>query len=87
MTILQNPNLVMEYCCLTDREYKIAFFFHEETKWDKKIQKGGLISSEIKIMNRDICTPMADSCCLIESNNILWSNYPSIKNKLIKNNE
>lgn len=50
----------------------------------KKIQEGSLISSEIKIMNRDICTPRADSCCLIESNNILWSNYPSIKRKTLK---
>ena len=27
MTVLQNPNLVMEYCYLTDRKFKIASFF------------------------------------------------------------
>ena len=33
----------------------------------------------------DICIPMADSCWgLTENNKILESNYPSIKNKLIK---
>ena len=33
----------------------------------------------------DMCIPMADSCwCLIETNAILLSNYPSIKNKFKK---
>ena len=32
----------------------------------------------------DICTPVADSCWgLTENSTVLWSNYPSIKNKLI----
>ena len=36
----------------------------------------------------DICIPIADSCWgLTENSKILYSNYPSIKNKLIKKNE
>ena len=32
----------------------------------------------------DICIPMADSCWgLTDNNKILWSNYPSVKNKYI----
>ena len=47
--------------------------------WDgagdgREVKKGG-----------DICIPLADSCWgLTENSKILWSNYPSIKNKLIK---
>ena len=47
--------------------------------WDgagdgREVQKGG-----------DICLPLADSRWgLTENSKILWSNYPSIKNKLIK---
>ena len=47
--------------------------------WDgagdgREVQKGG-----------DICIPLADSRWgLTENSKILWSNYPSIKNKLIK---
>ena len=49
-------------------------------RWDAEgngrgVQNGG-----------DICIPMADSCWgLRESNKILYSNDPSVKNKLIKN--
>ena len=33
----------------------------------------------------DMGMPMADSCwCLAETNPILWSNYPSVKNKFLK---
>ena len=32
----------------------------------------------------DTCIPMADSCWGLTENKILYSNYPSIKNKLIK---
>ena len=42
---------------------------------EKEVQEG-----------KDICIPMADSCLgLTENSKILQSNYPSIKNKLIKN--
>ena len=34
----------------------------------------------------DMGTPMADACwCLVDTNTVLWSNYPSIKNKEINN--
>ena len=37
----------------------------------REIQEGG-----------DVCIPMTDSCCcMAETNTILYSNYPSIKNK------
>ena len=32
----------------------------------------------------DICTPVVDSCCTAETNTILQSNYPPIKNKYSK---
>ena len=37
---------------------------------------------------REIGTPMADSCCCVaETNTILQSNYPLIKNKYILENK
>ena len=46
--------------------------------WDgegdgREVQKG-----------RDVCILVADSCWGLTENKILWSNYPSIKDKLIK---
>ena len=45
-------------------------------RWDgegdgREVQKGG-----------DICIPMADSCWGLPDNNILWSNYSSIRKNL-----
>ena len=46
-------------------------------KWDgvgggKEVQEGG-----------DICIPMGDlCCCMAETNAILQSRYPSVKNKI-----
>ena len=39
----------------------------------REVKKGG-----------DLCIPMADSCCCkAETNTVLYSNYPPIKNKYI----
>ena len=33
----------------------------------------------------DICIPMSDWCwCMAETNTILWSDYPPIKNEILK---
>ena len=71
--------------CKIDSQQEFAIWFRKLKQglcinlegWDEEgdgrdIQKGG-----------DICIPMADSCWgLTEDNKSLWSNYPSIKNKL-----
>ena len=46
--------------------------------WDgvgggREVQEGG-----------DICIPVVDSCCTAETNTILQSNFPPIKNKYSK---
>jgi len=80
----------METCitiCKIDNQWEFALWLRKLKQglcvnlegWNGKgdgreVQKGG-----------GICIPMADSCgVLTENSKILQSNYPSIKNKLIK---
>ena len=80
----------METCitiCKIDNQWEFALWLRKLKQglcvnlegWNgegdgREVQKGG-----------GICIPMADSCGgLTENSKILQSNYPSIKNKLIK---
>ena len=69
--------------CKTDSQWESAIWLRELKqglgnnleRWaGGEVQEGG-----------NMCMPMADSCWyLAENNKILYSNYPSIKNKWIK---
>ena len=66
----------MGICCMAQESQTGALCQPRGVGWGGRWEGGS--------KGGDICIPMADSCwSLTENSKILWSYYPSIKNKLI----